>query len=247
MTTGQPGQEPDDVAAGSLEGVDGEGDGGQPVESQTFFVGGRQQTIDEIVRNYEGSRAEAERWKAIAEERAAKAQAPPPQQQQESLPPWASEYVGLGVPEHVIRQQVAWQEQMAQQQAEARAAAKMQELLEGLNQISTAEGKADASLSQSIEGYSREKLDAYLNANSEAKSRYDRVYKADPESAKRLAWLELSNSAGPKGQPRHTGVPAGRRPLGPTKKEDLADLAKQAYSGTDDKAIAAYMKKLLGG
>lgn len=239
-----PGSQPGNAVTGE-ESVVGSDDGGQPSAPETRFVGGRLQSWDETIQNYEASRAEVERWKAIAEERAAREVSVAPPTAGPALPAWASRMVDLGVPVDVVREQVEWQTQLARSEGESRAAAKVQELVNGLAEISTAEGQADAALSREFDGYSKDKLEGFLATNSAAKSRYDKVYKADPESAKRLAWLEATGGAGPKGQPRHTEVPTGRRPISQGKKEDFEALKAAAMGGNDDRATIAYMKALM--
>lgn len=248
MNTGQPGRDQESAVTGPQDGVEGQEGDGQPEAPQTFFVGGRNRTMDEIQRDFDASRAEVERWKAVAEERERQRAIPSPQPQAEPLPPWASRYTDLGVPEDVVRQQIAWQTDMAEKMAEAKAAAKVQDLVEGLNQISTAEGQADIAMKQRDSDYDPRRVTEYLAGNPDAKARYDRIYKVSPEDAKYLAWSEISRTAGASGQPRHTQVPSGRRPMQPAKKgADIGELAKRAASGNDDRALADYMKAILGG
>lgn len=243
---GQPGVNPE-ASNGAQEADDNTLENGQP-EPKTYFVAGRERSVEDILQGYEESSREALRWKAIAEERAERESPVMRQEAPPSLPGWAPKLVEAGAPEAVVREMVGWFEQERSAAAEAAAAAKVQELVEGLAQISTAEGQADAALSRDFDGYSKAKLDEFLAASPKTKERYDKVFRADPESAKRLAWLEYAGGAEVKGQPRHTSPPNSKRvnPGGQAPKIDLEKIKESAARGEDWGKIQL-MKHLLKG
>lgn len=240
---GQPVLNPD-AATGANEADDNTIGGGQPAP-KTVFVAGREQTVEELARNYEESTREALKWKAIAEEREERRV---PVDSSPQLPAWGPKLVEAGAPETVVREMVSWFEESKRIAAEEAAAAKVQELVEGLAQISTAEGQADAALAREFDGYSKGKLDEFLNSNSRTKERYEKVFRVDPESAKRLAWLEYAGGAEVKGQPRHTTPPSSKRvnPGGQEPKIDLQKIKESAARGEDWGKIEL-MKHLMKG
>jgi len=242
---GQPGVNPE-ASNGAQEADEGHLEGGQPTP-KTYFVAGRERSVEEVLQGYEESSQEALRWKAIAEERDRR-ESPVPIRSEPSLPGWAPKLVEAGAPEPVVREMVNWFEEQKSQAAELAAAAKVQELVEGLASISTTEGKADAALASEFDGYSKAKLDEYLYTNPREKERYERVFRADPESAKRLAWLSYSGGAEVKGQPRATTPPSSKRvnPGGQEPKIDLQKIKESAARGEDWGKIQL-MKHLLKG
>lgn len=241
---GQPFDPAAPTGASQEADVEAEGQEGQPSEPQRIFVGGRWQTAEEAARNFEFARAEVERWKAVAESAAKARVAQEPES--DPLPGFAPKLVEAGVPEPVVKEMVSWVNHETDRRSEDKVARKLQELLEGLSEISSSEGKADAQLAQEFDGYSKQKIDEFLLQNPREKERYDRVFKSDPEAAKRLAWLTITGSSRVSGQPRSAQVPTSKRMPKGFDKDELAALKEKAQSGADAD-VAAYMKKLFGG
>lgn len=248
MTMGQPhpNQSPEPAPEDIQEQhVTAEDPGETPSPIWSGFVGGRErayQSPDEIARDLAASSEEALRLKAELDAfkmRFSEQKAPEPTRPSE--PDWLGGMVEAGVPEPVARQLYGW----VDQQTELRAAAKMEELLNGLSSLASQEAQADAALASdpTMTGYSKATLDSMLAQNPSFKQRYDRIFQVDPEGAKRLAWVTLNGNAAPRQGSRMTTPPQTRRVShqAPEKEAEQVQKLLNAANSGGQADIGAYM------
>lgn len=216
----------------------GEGEGTTPAnepgqEPVKVFVGGRERTVEEVVRGYEASAQEAMRLRSEREALAAERDAlrREADSYRERLNPIEPEVPELGE-DASPAQLAAWVAKVAERRAEAIATERVKSVETQFQQFMQAAqqfGGVQAQMKQQDASYDPDKLSAYLSDNPDVQQRYNAIFAVDQAAALEYGWnkakpaLGLNSPGTPPEPSRGVQAPPKRKAPAPTP----ADAAKE--------------------
>lgn len=197
-------------------------------EGPKVFVGGRERTVEEVVKGYEASSAEAFRLKAQMDALAAERDAlrrEADSYRQRVVEPTAPALPELGE-DPDPQQLAAWVGLVAEQRAEKIAAAKVAAVEEQFRQFMGAAQQFNAVQAQMKEmdpSFDPDKLSAYLTATPDVQQRYNAIFAGDQLAALEYGWMKAKSPGEPAQSARSVQAPPKRKAPPPSQ----ADVTKE--------------------
>ncbi len=200
-------------------------------EVDTVFVGGREQTVEEALVNYQKSSDEAVRLQAevkfLREQAAIAVQAPPVAPEPAPVP-----IVPLDFDTASPSEIQTWVAQTAAAEAKAIASTEIaaqtkqfNDFIQGFSNLNAAQ----AEMKKIDPAYDPAKLDAFLTSDPAVQERYNRMFQADQLGAIDFAWSKMPKDTEPDPS-RDVQQPSRRRKPAPT----TVDAAKRLEAARDE-------------